>query len=349
MPMHTDPELLCDTVQRNCHISDAHHAANFTLCIYLLKMREYYRWEMGYPFGLAMPKEELGSWLSEREQLWETLEEQAYTPLQIDGHCLDPFDTEQINRALTPKGYVYSGGIGPRSTPHFFLAKLEKEIDYHGFTVLISARECARDLTAPPAMALGKTIFIRRESLRRMIWEKVQEWRWNRNENAMGRALSYYDFDTDLNQALDQMTESELRSVTLHEIGEVMAGEYLGETWSEMLISLPHSKVEIMCRAVRDHLADTLSTLPKLLEHKDPASLHFYMANLSAMRRDLFPGFVEAYKIWSDSNRLDALQKVVEQGRNHWLNVARELLEIHRRHGENCMPHLETLIHSNRL
>ena len=40
-----DIKQLSDTVQLNCHISDARHAGNYTLCIYLLKMREFYRWE----------------------------------------------------------------------------------------------------------------------------------------------------------------------------------------------------------------------------------------------------------------------------------------------------------------
>ena len=32
---------LVDAVQTNCHITDASHAADMTLCIYLLQMREF--------------------------------------------------------------------------------------------------------------------------------------------------------------------------------------------------------------------------------------------------------------------------------------------------------------------
>ncbi|HSP01523.1 MAG TPA: hypothetical protein VLN90_08695, partial [Thioalkalivibrio sp.] len=35
---------LRQSVQRNCDIADARHAGNDTLCTYLLKMREFYRW-----------------------------------------------------------------------------------------------------------------------------------------------------------------------------------------------------------------------------------------------------------------------------------------------------------------
>ena len=66
-------ELLCETVQKNCNISDACHAANYTLCVYLLKMREYFRWENGYSYNDVLPKEDVGNWVQERENLWESL------------------------------------------------------------------------------------------------------------------------------------------------------------------------------------------------------------------------------------------------------------------------------------
>ena len=38
-----DIESLRTTVQHNCHISDARYAGHNALCIFLLKMREYFR------------------------------------------------------------------------------------------------------------------------------------------------------------------------------------------------------------------------------------------------------------------------------------------------------------------
>ena len=345
----TDHQSICGAVQRNCDISDARHASNYTLCVYLLKMREFYRWEKGYPFSASMPNDEIGSWLTKRERLWETLENEPYVPINIDGRLMDPFNTEDINRALVPRGYVYSGGIGRRATPHFFLGCLEKQVDYHGFKVLVSADECARDLTAPPAMALDKTIFIRRESLQRMIWEKVQEWQWNKIENAMARAVSFYDFEGNSDEALEQMTEHELRTAVLHEIGEIMAGESLGKCWEELLNSMQRSRVELMARAVRDHLADALSTLPELLDKQDVASLHFYMANMTGMRKDLFPSFAASYRMWVESKSLCALKRLLKKSKAHWLALAQKMLELHDRHGEHSPPYLEKLIESNRL
>ena len=61
---------LSERVQYNCHITDATHAGQYTLCIYLLKMREYFRWETGRGFNSPINKEQLGQWLIEREGLW---------------------------------------------------------------------------------------------------------------------------------------------------------------------------------------------------------------------------------------------------------------------------------------
>ena len=342
-------ELLCETVQKNCNISDACHAANYTLCVYLLKMREYFRWENGYSYNDVLPKEDVGNWVQERENLWESLEQENFIPLKIDGKEFDPFDAENINKALAPKGYVYSGGIGLRAAPHFFLAKLESKEVYNDFTMYVSAEECARDLTAPPAMTQGSSVFIRRESLRRLLWEKFQEWQWHKYENAMARALSYYDFDKNVDHALDQITDNELEAAALHEIGEFIASQELSESWREMIVNLPRSRAEMMARAVKDLLADCLSTLPGLIENYNPASLHFYAANLVGMRKELFPSFQDAYQTWVDTQDLKPLKKLVAQGVRHWSNLANEMLDCYERKDDDGLLKLEKLAQQNSL
>ncbi len=329
LPPHLDLHHLRDVVQTNCHISDARFASDYTLCVYLLKMREYYRWEKGMRFGEPLANDAVGDWLTEREQYWESLETSDFNPLRVNGDCFDPFHTDAINAALLPAGLVYSGGYGAKSKPLFFLAELESIVEDEGFRVYIAARELARDLTAPPAMSLGGAIFVRRESLRRMIWEKLEEWRWSRLENALGRAVGCYDFDGDLHGALDRMTDDEIETLVLHEIGEVRAGDLLGPAWHALLESFPRSRVELMARAVRDHLADALSTLPALLERRQPASVHFYFANLSGMRKALSPGLMAAYDHWVRTGDTTAMQAQAEAGRQHWLDLAGRILSVH--------------------
>ncbi len=319
-------------VQQNCHISDAHQAGDYTLCVYLLKMREFYRWEQGHAFSASLENDSIGSWLRQREQLWDEVAENDFAPLTIDNTEFDPFDTDAINQALAPHGLVYSGGLGLRTRPHFFLGKLAHLHEHSRYRVYISTDEYARDLTAPPAMALGETIFIRREAVKRMLWEKVETWNWNKPDNALGRAIAHYGFDRDIDAALEAMTEAELKNILLHEIGEVEAGELLGTAWEDMLVAMPHSRAELMLRAVRDHLADALSTLPAILgsvsDNDVNASLHFYMGNLSNMRKHLYPGILSAYESWRATGDLAELHNIVVDGEKHWQQVATEALAL---------------------
>jgi hypothetical protein len=336
-------------IRTNCHISDARHATDYTLCVYLLKMREYYRWENNLAFSATLPHENLTAWLSEREALWKTLEHNPLGDIPLLTQQHDPFDAPAINGVLNRSGYVYSGGIGRNMKPHFFMGVLEERRVYNGYTLYVSGKEYARDLAAPPAMSLGRTIFIRRESLRRMIWEKLEEWRWNRPANAMQKTISCYDFDTAPEESLDRMTERETRSLLLHEIGEVMAGEALGSSWEELLGEMPHCKAELMVRAVRDHLSDALSTLPGLLDDGQPASLHFYMASLTSIQKLLFPSLLAAYDHWERTGDLDRLMKLTEAGRHHWMWLAREIVALHATGSCNLQHEITTLVENNAL
>ncbi|VAW82634.1 hypothetical protein MNBD_GAMMA13-1445 [hydrothermal vent metagenome] len=336
-------------IQHNCHISDAQFAGEFSICIYLLKMREYFRWEHAFSLGANLPNDEVGNWLTEREQFWETLEEKPFLPLEIGSQQYDPFDTEAINAALNEHGLVYSAGYGSKATPHFFLARLEKQIDHKGYRIHVAAEEYARDLSAPPALSQHRQIFIRRESLRRMLWERLEEWRWNRPDNTMRHALQCYDFENDLETALEQMADVEIDSLILHEIGEVQAGELLGAAWQEMIHALPRSRLEIMARAVRDHLADALSTLPSLVEQGNLPAIHFYFANLSGMRKQIYPALMGAYRHWTTHNDNRQLKQQITMGRTHWLQVARELLQLHNSHIKSAWRDMESLIEAKLL
>jgi len=335
-----------DAVRTNCHISDARHAGDYTLCVYLLKMREYFRWEQDIPYNAQLAHDELSDWLTQREAHWDSLDDRAFENIPVNGNIRDPFDDASINACLNEIGYVYSSGYGRNLKPVFFLGELDRSEQRDGYNLLVSGRELARDLAAPPAMSRNNTIFVRRESLRRMIWEKVEEWRWNRPDNAMKVALGYYDFDNAAEQSLDEMTEMALEGVILHEIGEVRAGQMLGPAWEDMLLAIGQSKAEIMARAVRDHLADALSTLPCLLADPRPAPLHFYMANISNMRKELFPGLVTAYETWSGNGDTSRLERIAERSLPHWQALTADLLEIFETNKPDCLQAITSCIES---
>lgn len=342
-------QQLVETVQYNCNVSDARHGADYPLCTYLMKMREYYRWEMGIPYGAPLPRAQIAEWLQTREQLWEALEGAAYRTLNIDGVSFDPFATEAINRGLRHRGLVYSAGLGNQGTPHFFIGHLESHTRLDVFEVAVSSLEYARDLTAPPAMTLGDQIFLRRESLRRMLWERLEGWRWSRPDNALRRAFCCYDFESDLNSALDAMAEVELETLRLHEAGEHQAAALLGTAWDEMLSDLLRTPAEVRVRAVRDHLADCLTTLPVLIESTNPAPLHFYLGNLTPLRKEIFPGLEAAYRHWLAGDQGAALRAVVAQGRSYWLALAERVLKVHRLGPAGAADRIRNLVEGARL
>ncbi len=329
--MANTSETLGRAVQYNCHISDALYARNYSLCIYLLKMREFYRWEQGFAYRAPLPKGPLGEWLSAREQLWENLEETEYRAIDINGREFSPFDSQSINKQLRHEGLVYSGGYCG-AKPHFFLAELEKHVEEEGAIVYIAGRELAREITAPPALSLGETIFLRRESLSRMIWEKLEEWGWQDPERAIAHASRHYPFDRDFDLALEKMTGNELDTLLEHELGEVMIGRELGPDWEAMLAALPRSRPEYLLRAIRDHLVDCRRTLPWLLEQGRDAALHFYMANFTTMRKEIFPALTLAYQAWLDGDNGKMLSETVKRGAEHWQTQAEKALSIYRMH-----------------
>jgi len=329
-----DRDALVRAVQHNCHISDAQFAGDLTLCTFLLKMRELYRWEQRIPLSKEMPRAEVGEWMNRRGEMWDGLEAQAYQPLPLPGGALDPFESARVNAGLLAHGLVYSGGYGRHCKPHFFLAELLRHEQRDGFDILVCGRELARDLEAPPGMYLDRTLYVRSEALRRWLWEKYEEWSWNRKNEAMGRAFALHGFGTDAEAALDRMVGTELESVILHELGEAHVGAMLGEAWERLMLDVFRSRAEIIVRAVRDLLADCESTLPGLLARGDAAALHFFVANFVGMRRKLFPELAEAYAAWLADGDTTPLARVAAVGRGQWRALADELLALHDRLGE---------------
>jgi hypothetical protein len=325
---------LIDAVQRNCDIADARHGSDYGMCTYLLKMRELYRWTQGLPLGARLSRNAVGDWLTEREQHLERLEEAEFADIAVADRIFDPFDAEAINTVLHPEGLVYSAGLSDGARPSFFLAELEgDETADNGFRLRISGRELARCLSAPPAMTRGATIFLRRESLRRFLWEKYESWQWSKPANAMAKALAHYPFEDALDEALDLMTTAEMATIEAHERGEYQAGLDLGDAWDAMLMEVAMTPAELVARAVRDHLADCTHTLPALVANRREASLHLFMANLGAMRRQLFPALETAYAEWSSGADITIFSELAELGASHWRDLGMQLMGLHERHG----------------
>jgi hypothetical protein len=339
------PELdsLVAAVRTNCHISDARHARDMTLCTYLLEMRELYRWEQGIPLGAPVPQAAVGAWMNDREALWSSLESSAHVRLPLPGGPVDPFDVDSANRELGGQGLVYGAGIGRFGKPQFFLGTLQRDERRDGVRILVAGSEHARDLSAAPAASRGGTVYVRLESLRRLLWEKAEAWMGKRADGALKSALDSYGFAVAPAAAIERMATAEAETLILHELGECAAGRSLGPQWEAMLAGLDHRRAELFARAARDHLADCMVTLPALLERDANASVHFWFANLDGLRRQLFPLLGAAYAGWRDGDGGGALHDAAQRGAAHWRRVCGEILVLHDSRGAGAGAAIEAL------
>lgn len=327
---------LVHAVQTNCHIADARHAADMTLCIYLLQMREYFRWERGAAFGAPLARDEIGAWIAEREALWSSLEDERFVPLPCPGAPagVDAFDAAALNRHLLPAGLLYGAGLAASDRPVFFLAELHSAAQREGLAVLSAGRELARGLLAPPAaldsLPQAPAIVLRREAVARWGWEKYETHALHRRPgSALHAAVEAYGFDRGFDAALPRWLAEQGEAMVLHEIGEHRAGERLGPQWGALRLALPTRRGDLHARAVRDHLADFIVTLPTLLERDAQASIHVWFANYDGVRELLFPSLKTAYAAWRGGDGGSALGRAIDRGRAHFEQLAAQLLREH--------------------
>jgi len=144
------------------------------------------------------------------------------------------------------------------------------------------------------------------------------------------------------------MVETEQNTLIRHELGEMQITRQAGEQWSSMMLGLLGSKAELMARAVRDHLADCLSTLPFLLEQQNPAALHFYFANMTHIRKEMFPSSIQAYQQWASSGKTSSLADMTQAAAKHWQKTLQSILAIAEMDAQNPATKIVTLIEQSR-
>lgn len=339
--------MLYAAVQSNCHISDGEHAQRYGLCTYLLKMREFYRWEKQLPFTRTLSNKDIGDWLTQREELWSRLEGGRIQDLSWGGENHSPFECDSLNQKLLPHGLVYSGGYGRFAKPLFFIGRLLKHERCGDTNVFISGEEYAREIAAPPAMSLPGKIFIRRECVRRSLWEQMEEWNWRQDGAHYQRLQQVFGFRDEPGAALESMTDLQVNTMLAHEKGELQTGGMLGEEWETLLFSVAGGKAELILRAVRDNLADCLVTLPMLLDNAEKSALLLYFSAFKGMQKSLFPELAAAYQTWLEKNSDKALRDALKQGQKFWYGEALEILAQYRKNHESIASWLEQRFHIN--
>lgn len=333
---------LAAAVQANADLADARHAGELPLCIFLLQMREYFRWQQGLAYGAPLDRQALGHWLAACDQRWAEIEAQDYSVLPLPGQALAPFDVDAVNAVLRPHGLVYGAGWLDAARPSFFLAELARgyEVQQGGATWQVQqcGREHARNLFAPPAaLQGGRTIVLRRESLDRWLWERFETFAARGTQGAGADSLAPFSAlaqgwglhsTAAFVAALPALAEAVTPVLLLHEQGEAWVGQRLEPGWAALRLALSERRSSLRLRAVRDLLADLGLTLPALLDRADATALHFWFATYEGAREALFPTLPLAYQAWRGGDGGLALRAACRRGTAHFEALALDLLRL---------------------
>ncbi len=316
-----------ENIHRNCLISDARYGRNDTLCVYLLKMREFFRWEQGLDFDDPIDSEALGEWVQAREALWDEVEEQHFEPVCTDD-CHPPLEAQAISAPLEAHGLLYGAGVGRQGQPHFFLAELEAHFEDEGLHYYITGRELERGLTVLPAMLQENRVYIRRAALRQMLFERLDEWRFNgsRPDQPMGRLVASVG-EQDTHALLEAMTEREARLLMWHEQGEARMDRRLAG-WPERVNDCLGRPLERWLRALKDLLADLEYYWPQALAADDDYAIHAWFANFKGVRLALAGDLKAAYARWLSDGDRAALRQTLQAQRDEWLQLAEAVLPL---------------------
>ncbi len=313
---------LTSQVKRNCNISDARYWGDYSLCGLLLRLRELYRVERGIRQWEKIPQEDIGRWISDREELWREIRDADFQDISINGNVYAPFETEEINAELEKEGLVYGAGLGLHLKPSFFLAGLSAKEAVDGFEVYIAGSELARDLSDAPAMLQGKVIFARTDITKLLLWGRFGDMKARKLGGALSFAFSRYGISPEdepteeMDRVMSGIASSEVDTYIYHEVGEAYEGKKIGREWKDLLFCLASSRAEPFARAVKDILSDTSGNgmLNYIITKQKEGSLGFYIVFLSGLRKLLFPEILDAFKLFLDTGDWSAVENARKAG-----------------------------------
>lgn len=314
-------------VQANCHIADARHAGELTLCIYLLQMREFYRWECAAPCGTTLPQADVGAWLSAREALWDEVQAQPWQRLPGG---LDAFDAAAANALLAPQGLHYGAGWLGAQQPGFFLAEVLRREVHEGIECIHTGREWARGLLAPPATYHAEPapqIVLRHDVLERSLWQRLEAYHLRpRQGSALHAVLQGHGVLAAPAQGMARWLAQEVNLALRHELAEHRVGQQLGPAWGSLRHQLPTRRGQALARALRDLLADCGHTLPALLAEGQALAVHGWFAQFEGLREHLHPGLKPAYGAWVAGDGGAALRRQCARAVEHFNALAEAAL-----------------------
>jgi len=342
-------DKLIQTIRHNCDISDARDNGIYSICMLVLKLRNLYKWEHGIEPWQEPEAGDLLDWIEAKENHWETIIDDSYQPLEVDGRQADPFDVGEINTSLNESGLLYGAGYGRSLKAVFFLAEKIREESAEGCPVVILGLERARELSSPFAMHQDGTILIRRDPLRYFFWDHIQEIR-SSCKVSLHHALDHYGILTggQLDQAafrqqLDVIVDSEIPIFIHHEVGEMLQHTFDSETLGKIIAAFPDSAIEYVARAVKDVLADThpKGMLSYICRERRDASLGFFVGFLAGLRRVLSPEIIDVFNSFLQSGDWDLVEQARVQCRDSNRRLAEKIRNIADRIDQDEAEHVK--------
>ncbi|MFN3480196.1 MAG: Sfum_1244 family protein [Thermodesulfovibrionales bacterium] len=325
-----DLDKIIEQVKYNCNVSDARFWGYYSICGLLLRMRGLYRHEKGLMPWEKIPSDDISFWIGERERLWKELEEQDFQPIDVNGKGLGPFEIEAINRELNERGLVYGGGYSTFGKPAFFLARLKEKKHFYDYNVYYAEKELCRDLSTSIAMLQGICIFMRKEPLELILYEKVEEMRSKRFKSLLDRAFSLYGIEKDspeklaLYEKIKDISDDISEIFIYHEIGEAVEDRY-GIQWQDVAGS--DRWLELHLRGIKDLLADTsdYGPLNLIIKRQDERLLLFYLLFLDGIRKTLLPEMMNSFQTFIDSGDWGVLEKARIKGYERARSIIKEI------------------------
>ena len=345
-----DSSIMQD-IQHNCNISDARDHGIYTMCTMVLKLRNLYKWENGLEPWQEPESADLLDWIEAKENYWQTIAEEPYRPLDINGCTYLPYDAPAINANFSDKQMVYGAGYGRSMKAVFFLAEKIEQRTVAGLPVFILGKERAREMASPFAMAQDGVIIIRKDSLRFFLWDYIQELR-SSCRSSLRHALQLHGVLQDgqldqqkLKDTLDDIVDAELDLFVYHEVGEVLQTTFDSSTLQKIISRFPGSVYELVSRSIKDILADTHpgGLLSHLIKEKRETSLSFYVGFLDGLRKELFPEIFEAQKKFCDDRDWQGIEQARRICRDNTLNYAEKIKTISQKIGHASDNHVRDL------
>ncbi len=343
---------IINDIQHNCNVSDARDNGIYTMCTMVLKLRNLYKWENGLEPWQEPEPADLLDWIEAKENYWETIADEPFRQLAINGRICSPDDCPVVNEYFRDKRLVYGAGYGRSMKAVFFLAEMAEQRTVAGLPVFILGKERAKEMASPFAMAQDGVIYIRREALRYFLWDYIQELRAS-CRSSFRHALQLHGLLTEgrLDQQkfkdhLDTIVDAELDLFVYHEVGEILQKTFDSAALQKIIGRFPGSVYELVSRSIKDILADTHpgGLLSHLISEQMETSLSFYVGFLDGLRKQLFPEIVTAQLKFQDDHDWQAIERARRSCRDKTLRYAERLKAISENIGHASDDQVRTLL-----